>query len=99
MAFGLKRKELNKWKREVENGKIAFLTHYWLDSRFPECDTVTKAGCSDVDKLIKWGKQYGLDPSWIHYDDKYPHYDLLGERQKQILTAERQWGQLEKFHI
>ncbi|QTM99517.1 hypothetical protein ERJ70_09505 [Sediminibacillus dalangtanensis] len=99
MAFGLKREELNQWKKDVEKGNIAFLTHFWLDSRFPGCDTVTKAGCSDVNKLIKWGKQYGLDPHWIHRDDKYPHYDLFGERQKQILTAEKQWSQLEKFHI
>ncbi|WP_153462613.1 hypothetical protein [Sediminibacillus terrae] len=99
MAFGLKREELNQWKMEVENGKVAFLTHYWLDSRFPGCDTVTKAGCNDLDKLIKWGNQYGLDPKWIHHDNKYPHYDLFGERQKHILIAEKQWSQLDRFGI
>ncbi|WP_053219550.1 hypothetical protein [Virgibacillus senegalensis] len=99
MAFGLKREELNQWKVDVANGEIAFLTHYWLDSRFPGCDTVTKVGCADLDKLIKWGNKYDLDPRWIHRDEKYPHYDLFGERQKQILTSENQWGQLKRFRI
>ena len=39
MAFGITRKELGRWKRDVSEGKIAFLTHYWLDDRFPEAKT------------------------------------------------------------
>ncbi|SDJ70217.1 hypothetical protein [Sediminibacillus albus] len=97
MAFGLRRDELIKWKQEVSQGKIAFLTHYWIDSRFPDCDTVTKVGCSDIDKLVEWGNKYGLDPRWIHRDEHFPHYDLMGQIQKKILTAEKQWNQLERF--
>ena len=99
MAFGVKRTELEAWKRKVEGGEVALLTHYWLDDRFPGCNTVTKAGCSDMDKLMEWGRQYGLHPDWIHRDEKYPHYDLFGERQKKILTAEGQWQQLRRFRI
>lgn len=60
MAFGVKREELNRWKQAVKRGEIAFLTHYWLDDRFPEAKTVTKAGCADIDKLVQWGVAYGL---------------------------------------
>ena len=46
MAFGIKRHELNEWKRKTLNGEIAFLTHYWYDQRFPEYYSVTKVGCN-----------------------------------------------------
>ncbi len=61
-----------------EKGEIAFLTHYWLDDRFPEAKTVTKAGCADIDKLIRWGAAYGLKKEWIHKKSEFPHFDLLG---------------------
>ena len=64
MAFGIKRAELGAWKRTVGGGEMAFLTHYWLDERFPGCHTVTKAGCADLDKLAAWGKRYGLKSEW-----------------------------------
>ena len=99
MAFGVKRKELKNWKANVENGEIAFLTHYWIDDRFPGCDTVTKVGCSDIDKLTVWGEQYGLLSNWIHQDPNFPHFDLFGSRQKEILIIEKQWDQIERFHI
>ncbi|MBM7572139.1 hypothetical protein [Aquibacillus albus] len=99
MAFGINRAELYMWKELVYQGKVAFLTHYWLDPRFPNCKTVTKVGCSDLDKLIEWGKQYGLDPCWIHLDPRFPHYDLFGERQKHILMEEEQWEQISKFNL
>ncbi|WP_226034841.1 hypothetical protein [Aquibacillus saliphilus] len=99
MAFGIKRYELNSWKQSVKNGEIAFLTHYWLDSRFPDCTTVTKVGCADIDKLIKWGEQYGLSTSWIHQDKNFPHYDLFGDRQKQILFSENQINQIRRFNL
>lgn len=35
MAFGINREELTRWKKAVSAGEIAFLTHYWLDPRFP----------------------------------------------------------------
>lgn len=99
MAFGINRKELQYWKQEVANNKIAFLTHYWQDKRFPGCFTVTKVGCRDIKKLTEWGSQYGLRPEWIDYYQHYPHYDLFGERQKDILQKEGQWEQLEKFNL
>lgn len=89
MAFGLTKKDLRLWKQRVGAGEIAFLTHYWLDERFPGCKTVTKVGCSDLSKLEAWGRKHGLHPSWIHIrKDGYSHFDLLGERQKQILENE-----------
>ncbi|MBT2661225.1 hypothetical protein [Bacillus sp. ISL-45] len=89
MAFGIKRHELKEWKNKVERGELAFLTHYWIDDRFPDCSTVTKVGCSDLDRLAEWGRKYGLRPEWI---DKrkpaYPHFDLLGGKQAEILEQE-----------
>lgn len=99
MAFGLKREEVKKWKQQVEKGEVAFLTHYWLDDRFPGCTTVTKVGCSDLELLIQWGKKYKLNPNWIHNDKKHPHFDLFGERQKEILVKEGQWEQIHKFKL
>lgn len=91
MAFGIKREELKRWKEEVTRGEIAFITHYWLDERFPDSKTVTKVGCSDLEKLIKWGRKHGLQPEWI---DKrradLPHFDLFGERRDEILRKEGQ---------
>ncbi|MFD0824089.1 hypothetical protein ACT8ZR_00240 [Neobacillus sp. M.A.Huq-85] len=89
MAFGIRRDELNEWKRKIDRGEIAFLTHYWLDDRFPEYKTVTKVGCNDLEKLAEWGSKYGLKKEWIdHRKDGYSHFDLLGKRQKEILQAE-----------
>ncbi|MDP4163581.1 MAG: hypothetical protein Q8906_12365 [Bacillota bacterium] len=89
MAFGIKREELVEWKRKIDHGEIAFLTHYWLDDRFPGCKTVTKVGCCDLYKLEEWGRQYGLKKEWIHVRrDGYSHFDLIGNGQKEILTKE-----------
>lgn len=89
MAFGIKREELLDWKKKIDQGDIAFLTHYWLDDRFPDCKTVTKVGCKDLERLVKWGKQYGLRKEWIHLrKDGYSHFDLLGSKQKEILAKE-----------
>ncbi|UQD51967.1 hypothetical protein C0971_07955 [Bacillus methanolicus] len=89
MAFGITREELRRWKVEIESGKIAFLTHYWLDDRFPGCKTVTKVGCNDIEKLKKWGEKYELKPEWIHIrNDGYSHFDLLGDKQMEILEKE-----------
>lgn len=98
MAFGIKRQELTAWKQDVQNGKIAFLTHYWIDERFPGCNTVTKVGCNDVHKLIAWGKQHGLQPEWIDYKESYPHFDLFGKYEKEILEKEGLKEQLERFN-
>lgn len=51
MAFGINRKELQLWKKKITSGEVAFLTHYWLDERFPGYKTVTKVGCGDLEKL------------------------------------------------
>lgn len=97
MAFGIDRRQLQEWKQAVTRGEIAFLTHYWLDDRFPGINTVTKVGCSDVGKLAEWGKQYGLKKEWMHARDEYPHFDLLGERQEEILSREGQLDQLTRL--
>lgn len=99
MAFGIKRSELNKWKQNVKNGQIDFLTHYWIDERFPNCTSVTKVGCSDLNKLIKWGKKYGLKSSWIDIHPKYPHFDLFGDIQKKVLYKEGLINQIERFNM
>ncbi|MFD2444005.1 hypothetical protein ACFSO7_08400 [Bacillus sp. CGMCC 1.16607] len=89
MAFGLKKEQVKEWKRKIDEGEIAFLTHYWLDERFPACKTVTKVGCRDLKKLEEWGRKYQLQSSWIHHRaDGYSHFDLLGEKQKTILSKE-----------
>jgi hypothetical protein len=89
VAFGIGKKELREWKEKIDKGEIAFLTHYWLDDRFPGCKTVTKVGCSDLEKLKRWGISHGLKPEWIDIrKDGYSHFDLLGDRQKQILAKE-----------
>ena len=99
MAFGLKREELKRWKKNVEQGNIAFLTHYWIDDRFPGCTTVTKVGCKDLAKLKSWGEKYNLQENWIHQDKKHPHFDLFGETQKKILQSEEQWSQMKRFEL
>ncbi len=95
MAFGISRTQLMEWKEKASNGEIAFLTHYWLDDRFPNCTTVTKVACSNRQALIEWGRQYGLKQEWIHQRDVYPHFDLVGTVQKDVLWKE---GQIDQLH-
>lgn len=99
MAFGITREELARWKASVLRGDIAFLTHYWLDDRFPGIRTVTKVGCSDLERLIKWCVDNELPPEYIHNRPPFPHFDLLGPRQKEILQKEGEWEQLKRFNI
>lgn len=99
MAFGLKRTELNEWKRRVVNGEIAFLTHYWQDERFPGCVTVTKVGCNDLNILIEWGRRYQLKEEWIDHHRLYPHFDLFGKIQKDILLREGLTDHVNKFKL
>ncbi|BAQ11088.1 conserved protein yneq [Bacillus sp. OxB-1] len=99
MAFGINREELAAWKSAVRQEKIAFLTHYWLDDRFPSCKTVTKVGCANVEKLVKWGQQYGLKREWIDMRNDYPHFDLVGDYEKEILSKEGLISQLERFDV
>lgn len=99
MAFGITRNELDNWKREVASGKISFLTHYWVDPRFPDIKTVTKVGCADRKLLEEWCVAHGLHPEYIHDRPPFPHYDLLGPKQKEILQKENQWEQLKRFRL
>ncbi|WP_433742272.1 hypothetical protein [Falsibacillus pallidus] len=98
MAFGIDRQTVRQWKRKIDNGDIAFLTHYWIDERFPGCKTVTKVGCRDLDKLAAWGAQYGLKKAWIDIRrDGYSHFDLLGDKEREILQKEGLEEQLIPF--
>lgn len=99
MAFGIKRQELAEWKKRVAQGELAYLTHYWIDSRFPGVKTVTKVGCSDLDRLEKWCREHGLDPQYIHRRQPFPHFDLLGRRQKEILLEEGLTEHIERFRL
>lgn len=99
MAFGITRQELLTWKTQVANGQIAFLTHYWIHPKFPQYHTVTKAGCRDIDLLITWGASYGLQPEWIDRRPAYPHFDLIGDKQREILINEHLFDHIERFHI
>ncbi|WP_338533501.1 hypothetical protein RBB83_10745 [Paenibacillus peoriae] len=99
MAFGITRQELMAWKREVSRGEIAFLTHYWLDDRFPGITTVTKVGCSDLDKLRLWCNHNGLNPQYIHQRQPYPHFDLIGNKQTEILRKYGMSDQLKRFEL
>jgi len=99
MAFGLKRSELKNWQEAVLAGKIAIITHFWLDDRFPGCTSVTKVGCADLEKLISWGKKYNLKQEWIDHDPKYPHFDLFAPIQLEILEAEGKQDQIERFNL
>lgn len=99
MAFGINRSELKKWKGKVNQGEIAFLTHYWQDPRFPNCFTVTKVGCNDLAKLTDWGHQYGLPAHWMDKRDQYPHFDLFGAKQVAILLSEKKWEQIKHFRL
>lgn len=98
MAFGISRNELNEWKQSISKGEIAFLTHYWHDKRFPHYHAVTKVGCLSKAKLIEWGEKYHLSPEWIH-EGKYPHFDLMGEKQIYILQNEGLIDHIIKFKL
>ncbi|MDQ0229935.1 hypothetical protein [Metabacillus malikii] len=99
MAFGVTRDELNNWKSDVIKGEIAFLTHFWYDERFPNSNSVTKVGCSDINKLIEWGRQYGLKPEWIHKYGQFPHFDLLGSVQLDILKKCGRYDHIVRFRL
>jgi hypothetical protein len=97
MAFGITREELIKWKEAVRSGEIAFLTHFWYEPRFSQFKTVTKVGCSNLERLSEWCTTNNLNPKYIHNRPPFPHFDLIGPRQKEILQKERMWHQLERF--
>lgn len=99
MAFGITRQEMTDWKNAVARGEIAFLTHYWLDPRFPDMRTVTKVGCADLAKLAEWCLEHGLNPRYIHARPDFPHFDLFGPKQIEILLKTNQSGQLARFMI
>jgi len=97
MAFGIKREELLRWKERVMRGEIAYLTHYWYEPRFPQFRTVTKVGCADIARLTEWCLANGLNPKYIHRREPFPHFDLIGPKQKEILLKERLWDHVTRF--
>ncbi|MFC0188765.1 hypothetical protein ACFFJY_10740 [Fictibacillus aquaticus] len=97
MAFGLTRKDLEEWKEKALCGEIAFLTHFWHDPRFPQFRSVTKAACCDVEKLKTWGGRHGLRPEYIHYRSDFPHFDLMGEKQLEIMKKENRLHEISRF--
>ncbi|WP_028545353.1 hypothetical protein [Paenibacillus taiwanensis] len=99
MAFGIKRQELNQWKQNVLRGEIAYLTHYWLDNRYPGVTSVTKVGCADIIRLQAWCVKHKLPAQYIHNRDPFPHFDLIGSRQRPILEQEGQWEQIKRFNL
>lgn len=99
MAFGIGRQELNAWKSAVDRGEIAFLTHFWLDGRFPGVTSVTKVGCCDLPRLEEWCLRHGLLPNYIHRRGRYPHMDLFGPHQERILREQGLDEHLLRFKI
>jgi hypothetical protein len=99
MAFGITREELEKWKEAVSRGELAFLTHYWIDPRFPNITTVTKVGCRNLERLTEWCIANGLNPAYIHDRPPFPHFDLIGPKQKEILKKENLWDHLTRFKL
>lgn len=99
MAFGISRQELVKWKKDVSSGEISFLTHFWIDDRFPTSHSVTKVGCNDIEKLANWGDQFGLKKEWIDFKEQYPHFDLLGDTQLKILTHYGLVDHIDRFKL
>jgi hypothetical protein len=99
MAFGISRKELNLWKDAVTRQEISFLTHFWLDTRFPQFKTITKVGCSNMERLTIWCIAHDLNPNYIHNRSSFPHFDLIGPKQKSILEKEGLWEHIKRFSI
>ncbi|WP_152397362.1 hypothetical protein [Paenibacillus guangzhouensis] len=99
MAFGIKRNELEAWKAAVSRGEISYITHYWVEPRFPGITTITKVGCANLDRLRAWCNKHRLPPERIHMRDAYPHFDLIGPRQYEILKQEQLWDQIERFKL
>jgi hypothetical protein len=99
VAFGIKRAELNEWKATVARGETAFLTHYWYDPRFPDVRTVTKVGNANLERLTDWCIVNGLNPKYIHNRPPFPHFDLMGYKQKEILIKKNLQHHLDRFKI
>ncbi|MFX3647381.1 MAG: hypothetical protein ACE3K2_26210 [Paenibacillus sp.] len=99
MAFGIKRQELAAWKEQVARGEIAYLTHFWIDNRFPHITSVTKVGCADLERLERWCHDHGLDPRYIHQREPFPHFDLMGRKQKEVLIQEGLMDHVVRFHL
>ncbi|MFD1737045.1 hypothetical protein ACFSCX_10830 [Bacillus salitolerans] len=100
MAFGINRKELNDWKLAVKKGdQVVFITHFWIHPKYPSIKTVTKAGSSNLNVLIKWGNRHGLKKEWIHHREGYPHFDLIGDKQVEILEKEGILDQIDRFRL
>jgi hypothetical protein len=99
MAFGISRKELTDWKEAVARGEISFLTHFWYDVRFPNYTSITKVGCANMETLMLWCIKNDLNPQYIHKRNNFPHFDVIGPKQKEILQSEGLWEHLKRFKL
>lgn len=99
MAFGISREELRQWKHRVSEGEIAFITHYWVHPRFPQYTTVTKVGCADRQRLMEWAAENSLRAEWIHDRPPFPHFDLIGEKQIELLYKYEKYDQIKRFGL
>jgi hypothetical protein len=99
LAFGITRAELNLWKKTVLSGETAYLTHYWYDPRFPDITSVTKVGNANLKQLRIWCVKHGLNPKYIHDRPPFPHFDLMGEKQQEILMKENLQDHLTRFKL
>jgi hypothetical protein len=52
-----------------------------------------------LERLSQWCVNNGLNPKYIHNRPPYPHFDLIGPKQKEILQKEQLWRQIERFRI
>ncbi|RED61758.1 hypothetical protein [Cohnella lupini] len=99
MAFGITRAELNEWKAAVSRGETSFLTHYWFDPRFPDIRTVTKVGNANLARLTEWCVGHGINPKYIHDRPPFPHFDLMGALQREVLMKENLAEHLDRFRL
>jgi hypothetical protein len=99
LAFGIKRDELNAWKEAVTREETSYLTHYWFDPRFPDYRTVTKVGNANLEKLTQWCIQNGVNPRYIHNRPPFPHFDLIGPKQIEILLQANLQNHIDRFNL
>lgn len=71
-----------EWREALERarrGEIAFLDHAWKGQR------ILKVICANRDRLLEWGRQFGLSERHLH-DARVPHFDLRGVYRERFLN-------------
>ena len=58
-----------------------------------------KPGALTLKNWVRWGERYGLKREWIDMRDDYPHFDLFGEHEREILVKEGLSAQLKRFDL